>query len=145
MKINSFLLLMVLVLTSIKANSQIHNVDSAFRRLFAGSSFFILGNFASSNKPGFVQVNFGYRITTKDVISMELKTWKYAWPLGIPYEDSFVAPEEKYPGYIREYGIAFVFQRFWWKGIYTSVHAMNGLQKYVDENNITIQYGDQLF
>jgi hypothetical protein len=44
---------------------------------FIGSSFFMLGNFIPDdpNPPDFVQLNFGYRITPKDVISIEAKTW----------------------------------------------------------------------
>lgn len=56
----------------------------------------MLGNFSSKNRPDFVHLNFGYRVTPKDVVSTELKTWKYAWPLEIPYGDSFEAPNEKY-------------------------------------------------
>jgi hypothetical protein len=121
--------------------------DSTYRRCFIGSTFFVLGNFIPNdpNSPDFVQLNFGYRITPKNVVSIEAKTWKYAWPLGIPYGKSFEAPEEKYPGYIRDFGIALVYQRFWWKGAYTAVHAMNALQKYVDDDNKKIQNGYQLF
>ncbi len=65
------------------------------------------------------------RLTPKDVRLVEAKTWKYAWPLGISYGKSFEAPEEKYPGYVCSFGIAFAYQRFWWKGAYVAVHAMN--------------------
>lgn len=67
------------------------------------------------------------------MVSIEVKTWKYAWSLGIPYGKSKEAPEEEYPGYIREFGVAFVYQRFWWIGAYTAVHAMHALQKYLDD------------
>ena len=77
----------MLVLTIIKANSPPQDVDPTYKRFFTGSTFFMLENFASSNKPDFVEINLGYRLTPKDVISIELKTWKYAWPLGIPYGD----------------------------------------------------------
>ena len=119
--------------------------DSTDRKFYIGSTFFMLGNFAAENKPDFAQLNFGYRITPKDVVSLEVKTWKYAWPLGIPYGDSYENPENEYPGYIREFGFALVYQRFWWKGLYSSVHAMQAFQKYVDENEQKIQNGYQLF
>ncbi len=48
---------------------------------------------------------------------------------------AYSAPKEKYPSYIREYGIAIVYQRFRWKGI----HAMSALQKYLNEDNRKIQ------
>lgn len=53
--------------------------------------------------------------------------------------------KKKYPGYIREFGVAFAYQRILWKGAYTAVHTMNALQKYVDDDNAKIQNGYQLF
>lgn len=75
------------------------------------------------------------------MVSIELITWKYAWPLGIPFGKSFEAPREKYPGYVRSFGVAAVYQRFLWKGVYAAVHAMNTVQKYVGEDNKKIQTG----
>ena len=118
---------------------------SSERKYFIGSTLFMLGNFLPTNKPDFVQLNLGYRITPKDVISVELKTWKYAWSLGIPYGSSFEAPEEKFPGYIRELGLALVYQRFLWKGLYAGIHIMNAYQFFVDEDGIKIQNGYQMF
>ena len=120
--------------------------DSTYKKCFIGSTFFMLGNFAKVNKPDFVQLNLGYRLTRRDVISVELKTWKYAWPLGIPpFGEFYGAPEEEFPGYIREYGIAFAYQHFWWKGLYTGIHVMNAFQKFVDEDGNKIDNGFQLF
>lgn len=80
------------------------------------------------NAPDFVQLNFGYRITPKNVISIEVKTQKYAWALGISYGKSFQVPEEKYSGYVRDFGIAIAHQHFQWKVAYTAVHTMNTLE-----------------
>lgn len=128
-----------------KVNSQ--TPDPVYRKFFVGSTLWELGNFIPDdpNPPDLVQLNFGYRITPKNVISIEAKTWKYAWPLGIPYGNLKQAPEEKYPGYVRAFGIGLVFQHFWWKGAYTSIDAGNMLQKYMDEDNKHIQNGYQLF
>ncbi|MBD3631216.1 hypothetical protein [Cyclobacterium sp.] len=136
----------VLALTSsFKVNAQYSMQDSNSKRYFIGSTFFVLGNFVESNQPDFAQLNFGYRITEKNVVSLELKTWKYAWSLGIPYGDSYEAPEEKFPGYIREYGFAVAYQRFLWKGLYAGVHVMNAWQSFVDEDNQKIGKGFQIF
>jgi hypothetical protein len=105
----------------------------------------MLGNFAAENKPDFVQLNLGYRITKKDVVSIELKTWKYSWSLGIPYGDSFEAPAEKFPGYIREFGFALAYQRFLYKGLYTAVHVMNAQQSFFNDNGDKISTGYQMF
>jgi hypothetical protein len=127
--------------------SQKTEQDSTYRKFFIGSTLWMLGNFIPDdpNPPDLVQLHFGYQITSKDVISVELKTWKYAWPLGIPYGKSFQAPGENYPGYVKAYGIGLVYQHFWWKGAYTSFDAGNMLQKYMDENKKHIQNGYQLF
>jgi hypothetical protein len=147
MKLKLFLSLLVFAMAVTNVYSQTQVQDSTYKKFFIGSTFLVLGNFIPDdpNRPDFVQLNVGYRLTPKDVISIEAKTWKYAWPLGIPYGDSFQAPEEKYPGYIRDFGIGLVYQRFLWKGIYASIDAMNTFQGYFDEDKRKIQNGYQLF
>ena len=135
----------VVAVTIVSIFGQQPKQDSSFKRYFIGSTFFMLGNLSPTNKPDFVQLNFGYRITLKDVVSIEAKTWKYAWSLGIPYGTSFQAPEEEFPGYVREYGIALAYQRFWWKGLYTAIHIMNARQTFVDDDGNKIKNGYQMF
>lgn len=146
MKVKILLSLLIVTTFFINGNSQSQPSNPNYRKFFVGSSLFVLANFfPDDNPPDFVQLNFGYRITPKDVVSLELKTWRYAWPLGIPYGDSYEAPEEKYPGCVRDFGFALVYQRFLWKGLYGAVHAMNAFEKYVDENDVKIQNGYMLF
>lgn len=135
----------ILMTNCLNVSAQYTIQDSTSKRNFIGSTFFVLGNFAQTNKPDFAQLNFGYRLTEKDVVSLELKTWKYSWSLGIPYGDSYEAAEEKFPGYIREYGFAIAYQRFLWKGLYAGVHVMNAWQSFVDEDNQKIDNGFQIF
>lgn len=135
----------LMLTTTVQLNAQYPKQDSTYSTYFVGSTLFILGNLDSKNRPDFVQLNLGYRLTGKDVISLELKTWKYGWPLGIPYGKSFEAPEEKFPGYIREYGFALVYQRFWWQGLYTGVHVMNAWQSFVEDTIGKIDNGFQIF
>jgi len=132
------------------ATSQVHaqyaKNDSTYKKYFVGSTLFLLGNFSAVNKPDFVQLNLGYRLTEKDVISVELKTWKYAWPLGIPaFGKSFEAPGEEFPGYIREHGFALAYQRFLWKGLYAGVHVFSAWQSFIDLNDDKIDNGFQIF
>lgn len=145
MQIKNYLFLAFFVMSFGHVKAQYSIQDSTTKSCFIGSTFFVLGNFAQTNKPDFAQLNFGYRLTEKDVVSIEAKTWKYAWSLGIPYGESFEAENEKFPGYIREYGFALVYQRFWWKGLYTSVHIMNAWQSFVNESNQKIDKGFQIF
>lgn len=134
----------VLFLCSSLLTAQQTKKDSSYKKCFLGSTFFMLGNLSSENRPDFVQLNFGYRLTAKNVISLELKTWKYAWSLGIPWE-YYEAPEKEFPGYIREYGFAIAYQHFWWKGLYTGAHVMNAWQTFVDDNGNKIDNGFQIF
>ncbi len=142
-KITLTTLMIVMCITL--AFSQKTEQDSTYRKFYVGSTFTMLGNFVAGPAPKFVQLNAGYRITPKDVISIELKTWEYSWPLGIPYGKSYEAPEEKYPGHVKEFGIGIVYQRFVWKGAYASIDAGNMFVKYMDENNKHIQNGYTLF
>ena len=60
----------------------------------------MLGNF-SKISPENVQLNVGYRITPKDVVSFEFKRSIYSFPLGLSFGPSFDKPEENYPGHAR--------------------------------------------
>lgn len=135
----------LLITSTLQLHAQYSKQDNTFKKCFVGSTFAVLGNFAKSNKPDFAQLNLGYRLTGQDVVSIEFKTWKYAWPLGIPYGEFFEAPGENFPGYIRERGFALVYQRFWWKGLYTGVHVMSAWQSFVNEEGSKIDKGFQIF
>lgn len=139
--------LVILLASNLQANAQYAEQDSTYRRWFIGSTIFLLGNFATTNPPDFVQLNVGYRITGKDVITLEPKTWKYAWPNGIhPFlNSSYGKPEEKFPGYVREYGISIAYQRFLWKGLYADLNVMPSLQDFVSDKGKKIDNGFQIF
>jgi hypothetical protein len=52
---------------------------------------------------------------------------------------------ENYPGHARILAPTLGYQRFWWKGVYTSVYALNAFEKYMDENNKKIGNGYTLY
>lgn len=139
--------LTLMLVSSLQVNAQYTEADSNYRRWFVGSTMFLLGNLAAANRPDFVQLNFGYRITGKDVITLEPKTWKYAWPNGIHpfFNKSYGKTEEEFPGYIREYGFSVAYQRFLWKGLYTEFNVMPGWQTFVNVDGKKIGNGFQLF
>lgn len=142
------LLALTLLLTSYqKVKAQDAKQDSTYKKWFVGSTFLLLGNFIPDdpNPPKFIQLNIGYRITPKDVVSFEFKKSIYTWPLGIPWGPSFDAPGLNYPGHARILAPTLAYQRFWWKGVYTSVHALNAFEKYVDEGNKKIGNGYTLY
>jgi len=137
----------VLMMTStLQLKAQYAKQDSTYKRWFVGSTLFMLANLVpDDNPPDFYQLNLGYRITGKDVISLELKTWKYGWPIGIPYGKSFEAEGEGFPGYIRDYGFSINYQRFFWKGLYAQVHVTSFWQTFVNDNGKKIDNGFQIF
>lgn len=122
--------------SNLQVNAQYTKQDSTYKKWFVGSTLFLLGNFSQVNPPGFAQLNLGYRITGKDVVSLEVITWKHSWPLGINpfYNKQYGKPETKFPGNIREFGIGLAYQRYLWKGLYVAVHATPMRQIYRDEN-----------
>ncbi len=104
-----------------------------------GSSFFMLGNFLADS-PDYYLLTYGYRLNKKDRIFVEFNTWKYSEPLG-EYEKS----KEYYPGYVRAFGLGAGYQRFHWKGLFTTIQATPFIKQYYDTNNDKIQNGFQLY
>ncbi|WP_412476261.1 hypothetical protein [Flavobacterium sp. TBRC 19031] len=139
----------VVILTavcSVQVKAQYSNQDTSYKKYFIGSTLFMLANvFPDNNPPDMVYLNLGYRITGKDVISLEFKTWKYAWPIGIPYGSSYEAEGEGFPGYIREYGVSLNYQRFLWKGLFAQVDVMPAWQSFVNESGNKFDNGFQIF
>ncbi|GIZ07759.1 hypothetical protein [Flavobacterium sp. UMI-01] len=144
-----FISVAIVLLSALPLKAQYAKNDSTstYKRWFVGSTLFLLGNLATTNPPDFVQVNVGYRITEKEVITLEPKTWKYAWPNGIhPFlNKSYGKPEEEFPGYIREYGISVAYQRFLCKGLYAELNVMPSLQDIRNVEDIKIDNGFQIF
>jgi hypothetical protein len=136
----------VLVLAgSLQVNAQNAKKDSTFKRWYVGSTLYLLGNFDKTNNPEYIQLNAGYRITPKDVVLFKFKRSVYNWPLGIPWGELFDGQRETYPGHARILAPTIGYQRFWWKGVYTSVHALSAFEKYMDENNKKIGNGYTLY
>ena len=131
--------------SSLQVNAQSVDQDSTYKKWLIGSSFLTLGNFSKVNNPEYVQLNVGYRITPKDVVSFEFKRSIYSWPIGIPFGPSFDAPGLNYPGHGRILAPTLGYQRFWWKRVYTSLHALNAFEKYLDENKKKIGNGYTLY
>lgn len=145
-KKNLWLGLAFLLVSGFKGYAQNVKQDSSFKKWFLGSSLLMLGNFDNVNNPEYIQLNVGYRITPKDVVSFRFKRSIYAWPLGIPFgSSSFDAPGENYPGHARILAPTLGYQRFWWKGAYSSVYALNAFEKYFDSNKQKIGNGYTLY
>jgi hypothetical protein len=138
----------LLFVSNLQLKAQNDKIDSTYRKWFVGSTLMMLGNLIPDdpNPPEYIQLNVGYRITSKDVISFEFKRSIYAWPIGIPFgSSSFDASGENYPGHARILAPTLGYQHFWWKGAYTSVYALNAFEKYLDENKKKIGNGYTLY
>jgi hypothetical protein len=142
-----FHIVILFIISSLKLDAQNEELVSTSKKWFIGSTLLELGNFIPNdeNPPEFVQLNVGYRITPKDVVSFRFKRSIYAWPLGIPFGPSFDKPGLNLPGKARIIGPALGYQRFLWKGAYTSLYAMSAFEKYTDLNKKKIGNGYTLY
>lgn len=134
-----------IIASTLQVKSQNTQPDSHYKRWFVGSTLYLLGNFDKTNNPEYIQLNVGYRITPKDVVSLRFKRSIYSWPIGIPFGPSFDAPGLNYPGHARILAPTPGYQRFWWKGVYTSVYALNAFEKYINTNKQKIGNGYTLY
>jgi hypothetical protein len=139
----------VLMANTLQVKAQSTAQDSNYRKYFIGSTFLMLGNFIPNdpNRPDFVQLNLGYRLTPKNVVFLEFKTSKFNWPLGMPWKEIVDDDRAQYnfPGYVRQYVLGLAYNHFWWKGLYTGAHAMNAFQTYRNEDKTKITNAYTLF
>jgi len=117
----------------VKKEKQVINLKHSI-----GSSLFLLGNIGDS--VNFLQLNYGYQLTQKDIIIAEAITWTYYEPLG-----TYGSSEELYPGKVSAYGIGLGYQRFLWKKLFSTVEPTFFLQQYYDSDDKKIQKGFQLY
>lgn len=132
------LLTAILTLTFVLTFGQNENKPVEYKHSI-GASFLMLSNFFP-DPADYYLFTYGYQITRKDRIFVEFNTWKYDEPLGT-YGDS----EEFYPGYVRAFGIGAGYQRFFWKGLFSTIQATPFMKQYIDEEDQKIQKGFQLY
>ena len=104
-----------------------------------GTSLFMFGNLLEDS-PDYVLLTYGYQLSKKDRIFIEFNTWRYSEPLG-----TYNKSEEFYPGFVRASGVGIGYQRFHWKGAFTTVQATPFVKQYHDSNDNKIQNGFQLY
>jgi hypothetical protein len=103
-----------------------------------GSSLFLFGNIGDS--VNFIQLNYGYQLTQKDIIIAEAISWTYYEPLG-----TYGKSDEFYPGKVKAYGLGLGYQRFLWKNLFTTVEPTFFLQQFFGTEDKHIQNGFQLY
>lgn len=138
--------LVSMMASTLQVKAQYARQDTTYRKYFIGSTLFMIANvIPDNNPPEMIYLNLGYRITGKDAISLEFKTWKYAWPIGIPFGKSYEVEGEGFPGYIREYGASLNYQRFLWNGLFVQADVMPAFQTFVNDDGNKIDNGFQIF
>lgn len=140
-----FIVLVIVLANTLQVNAQDAKKDSTYRKWYIGSTLYLLGNFDKTNNPEYIQLNAGYRITPKDVVLFRFKRSIYSWPIGIPFGPDFDAPGLNYPGHAQILAPTVGYQRFWWQGVYTSIHALNAFETYYDQNKKKIGNGYTLY
>ncbi len=141
---NRMYFLISLLMLSVNLCVQAQSVDSTEKKCFVGSTLFMLANLVDDPEPpNYYQLNFGYRITPKEVISLEIITWNYYEPLGVPYGKKKTATN--FPGKVQAFGAGLAYKRFLWKRAYIQIHSTAFKQNYLNEENNKIQSGFQLF
>ena len=146
MKTKHILIALAISISGISIAQKENETGLDKHKYFVSSSAFMLVNlFPVKDPPRFYQLNIGYRLTAKDAISAEAITWQFHAPLGIPFGDSYENEEEFFPGIVRDYGIGLAYQRFIWKGWYSTFHATPLFQQYLNKDKTRIQSGFMLF
>lgn len=134
----------LLLLSSITVTAQQNDAENSYRKHFIGSSLFMTFNLLP-NPPAFYQLNYGYRFTQRNVLSVEAITWTYPGPIGRQYWDGIEEEETNFPGTVKAYGIGLAYKHFLWKNLYVAQHILPLRQHYRDEEGHKIQSGFQLF
>lgn len=131
----------VLMLISIVSFGQkpIMESTSPLYKHSVGASFFMLGNFLADS-PDYYLLTYGYKLSSKDRFFAEFNTWKYSEPLG-----TYGKSKIHYPGYVRALGIGAGYQRFHWKGLFTTIQATPFVKQYYNLDNKPTQKGFQLY
>lgn len=151
MKSLKILLFLCLIWTSNQVNAQIDagKKDTTYRKFFISIPYLALTNWEEADKNlEHYEIHASYRISPKDVIGIKLATWKLHQPLGIPLWDDALfnnSKDEWYPGWIREYGIGFRYQRFLYKGLFTAIELMPMKKEFLDLNKNKIADGFRLY
>ena len=113
--------------------------DEIKHRHSIGASLFMLFNFLPEPADYYL-FTYGYRLTQKDRVFVEFNTWKFSEPIG-----TYGHSKEFYPGFVIASGVGVGYQRFHWKGLFTTIEATPFIKQYYDINDNKIQKGFQLY
>lgn len=96
-----------------------------------------------------VEIHFKKQLNSRDIIGVKFATWRLFQPMGIQYWDGLLdkidTESEFYPGYLRETGIGFSYQRMLWKGLFASLEVLPLYKTYLDEDRSKMSNGFKLY
>jgi len=142
-------LILLLTLSSYAQESQSKEIEDTKygfnNKHFIGTQGFVLFTPFFDPSPEYYQLSYGYRLTSRDELSIEAVTWAYQGPLGRPYGPDYEQESTSFPGDVKTYGGGLAYKRFLWKGVFAQLHSYAFRQLYRDEDKEVIQKGFQLF
>ena len=146
---NTTVILLGLIL-SICSISQAQETDSENKwgfekKHYIGTQAFMILTPILDPSPEYYQLNYGYRLSSKDELSIEAMTWRYSGPLGRQYGPDFENEESDYSGDVKSLGLGLAYKRLLWKGVFGQVHSTAFRQTYRDQAKNKIQNGFMLF
>jgi hypothetical protein len=96
-----------------------------------------------------LELHIKQNLDNKNIIGVKLATWRLFQPMGIQWGDGLLdkvdSGSEYYPGWVRESGIGFSYQRMLWKGLFSTVEVLPQYKTYLDEDNKKIANGFKLY
>jgi len=143
-KASIFIYVLFLFSTAI-GNAQEDNRWGFEKKHYIGTQAFMILTPILDPSPEYYQLNYGYRLSRNDELSIELITWRYSGPLGRPLGPDLDNPESDYPGDVKSLGAGLAYKRLLWKGLYTQIHSTAFRQTYRDAEKQEIQKGFMLF
>lgn len=144
----TLLIVIFFALSTLQTFSQGSNKDSVHDYKFSLSTpWLTFANFGEEKtNTHHYEFHLKYQLTPKDKIGIKATTWKLFEPMGIPLWDPHLMKEsEFYPGRLREIGLGVTYQRFLWKGLFTTVEILPQFKTYFDENDNKIGNGFKLY
>lgn len=117
------------------------------RKFSVSTPYLTFLNFGKENtNTHHYEFHFKYNLTPNDIIGIKVSTWKLFAPMGIPLGDPlFLKESEFFPGRLSESGIGVTYQRFLWKGLFTTIEILPLWKTYLDENKNKIGDGFKLY
>lgn len=95
------------------------------------------------------EIHFKKQLNSRDIIGVKFASWRLFQPMGIQYWDDLLdkidSESEFYPGYLRETGIGFTYQRMLHKGLFAAVEVLPLYKTYLDEERSKISNGFKLY